>query len=409
MKEFFTFTTERGDTLNAYMVKPRGFDPSQRYPVLLTQYSGPGSQSVRDRWSLDWEDALADKGYIVVCADGRGTGFRGEKFKKLTYGRLGALEVEDQLSTARHMAAQPWVDPARIGIYGWSYGGFMALSCAMKGLGLFKMAIAVAPVTSWRYYDTIYTEIYNNLPQYNAAGYDDNSPINFARMLDDRRTRLLIIHGTADDNVHFQNTVEMTRALNRAGKQYDMMVYPDQNHSMLPDATAHIRQKDDRLHSEEFMTYTLQHETPVGPVTITATGEAVTQIRFGTTVPEGSAAVPETAATPLLLKAAAQLREYFAGTRRDFSLPLAPAGTPFQQSVWQALQTIPYGETRTYGHIAMQIGHNKSFRAVGMANNRNPIVIVIPCHRVLGYDGKLTGYAGGLDIKERLLALEKRR
>lgn len=127
------------------------------------------------------------------------------------------------------------------------------------------------------------------------------------------------------------------------------------------------------------MTYTLQHETPVGPVTITATGEAVTQIRFGTTVPEGSAAVPETAATPLLLKAAAQLREYFAGTRRDFSLPLAPAGTPFQQSVWQALQTIPYGETRTYGHIAMQIGHNKSFRAVGMANNRNPIVIVIPC------------------------------
>ena len=243
VKEFFTFTTERGDTLNAYIVKPRGFDPSHRYPVLLTQYSGPGSQSVRDRWSLDWEDALADKGYIVVCADGRGTGFRGEKFKKQTYGRLGALEVEDQLSLARYMAAQPYTDPARIGIYGWSYGGFMALSCAMKGLGLFKMAIAVAPVTSWRYYDTIYTEIYNNLPQYNAAGYDDNSPINFARILDDRRTRLLIIHGTADDNVHFQNTVEMTRALNRAGKQYDMMVYPDQNHSMLPDATAHIRQK----------------------------------------------------------------------------------------------------------------------------------------------------------------------
>lgn len=143
------------------------------------------------------------------------------------------------------------------------------------------------------------------------------------------------------------------------------------------------------------MTYTLQLETPVGPVTITATGEAVTQIRFGTAVPEGSAAVPETAATPLLLKAAAQLREYFAGTRRDFSLPLAPAGTPFQQSVWQALQTILYGETRTYGHIAMQIGHNKSFRAVGMANNRNPIVIVIPCHRVLGYDGKLTATPEG--------------
>ena len=243
VKEFFTFTTERGDTLNAYMVKPRGFDPSQRYPVLLTQYSGPGSQSVRDRWSLDWEDALADKGYIVVCADGRGTGFRGEKFKKLTYGRLGALEVEDQLSTARYMASQPWVDPARIGIYGWSYGGFMAASCALKGHGLFRMAIAVAPVTSWRYYDTIYTEIYNNLPQYNAAGYDDNSPINFARMLDDRRTRLLIIHGTADDNVHFQNSAEMIRALTDAGKEFDLMIYPDQNHSMQPDYTRQIRQR----------------------------------------------------------------------------------------------------------------------------------------------------------------------
>ena len=251
VREFFTFTTERGDTLNAYIVKPRGFDASQRYPVLLTQYSGPGSQSVSDRWSLDWEDALTDKGYIVVCADGRGTGFRGEKFKKSTYGRLGAQEVEDQLSFARYMASQPYVDPARIGIYGWSYGGFMALGCAMKGHGLFRMAIAVAPVTSWRYYDSIYTEIYNTLPQYNAAGYDDNSPINFARMLDDTKTRLLIIHGTADDNVHFQNSVEMARALNRCGKQYDMMVYPDQNHSMQPDDTANVRQK--------MIEYTLEH------------------------------------------------------------------------------------------------------------------------------------------------------
>ena len=251
VKEFFTFTTERGDTLNAYIVKPRDFDPSKRYPVLLTQYSGPGSQQVADRWSLDWEDALVDKGYIVVSADGRGTGFRGERFKKQTYGRLGALEVEDQLSLARYMAAQPWIDPARIGIYGWSYGGFMATSCALKGLGLFRMAIAVAPVTSWRYYDTIYTEIYNNLPQYNAAGYDENSPIHFARMLDDGKTRLLLIHGTADDNVHFQNTIEMARALNRAGKQYDMMIYPDQNHSMMPDDTHNVRQK--------MIDYTLEH------------------------------------------------------------------------------------------------------------------------------------------------------
>ncbi len=251
VKEFFTFTTERGDELNAYIVKPADFDPNKRYPVLMTQYSGPGSQSVADRWSMDWEDALVEKGYIVACADGRGTGFRGEQFKKLTYGRLGQLEVEDQLSFANYLAAQPYVDSARIGIYGWSYGGFMALGCALKGLGLFKMAIAVAPVTSWRYYDTIYTEIYNNLPQYNAAGYDDNSPINFARMLDDKKTRLLLIHGTADDNVHFQNTIEMTRALNRAGKQYDMMVYPDQNHSMLPDDTLNVRQK--------MIEYTLQN------------------------------------------------------------------------------------------------------------------------------------------------------
>ena len=243
VKEFFTFTTERGDTLNAYMIKPRGFDPSQRYPVLLTQYSGPGSQSVRDRWSLDWEDALADKGYIVVCADGRGTGFRGEKFKKLTYGRLGALEVEDQLSTARHMAAQPWVDPARIGIYGWSYGGFMALSCACKGDGLFKAAVAVAPVTSWRYYDTIYSELYNGLPQENPAGYNENAPLMLAPLLRDDRTRLLLIHGTADDNVHFQNSAEMIRALTDAGKEFDLMIYPDQNHSMQPDYTRQIRQR----------------------------------------------------------------------------------------------------------------------------------------------------------------------
>ena len=251
VKEFFAFVTERGDTLNAYIVRPRGFDPSQRYPVLLTQYSGPGSQTVADRWSLDWEDALVDKGYIVVAADGRGTGFRGERFKKQTYGRLGALEVEDQLSLARHMAAQPWVDADRIGIYGWSYGGFMALSCALRGHGLFRMAIAVAPVTSWRFYDTIYTEIYNNLPRFNAAGYDDNSPLRFARLLDDRRTRLLLIHGLADDNVHFQNTAEMARELNRAGKKYDMMVYPDQNHSMMPDDTYNVRQK--------MIDYTLEH------------------------------------------------------------------------------------------------------------------------------------------------------
>ena len=241
-RDFFTFTTERGDNLNAYMVLPTDFDASQRYPVLLTQYSGPGSQEVADRWRVDWEDALADHGYIVVCADGRGTGFRGEAFKKITTGRLGELEVEDQISLARYMAALEYVDASRIGIYGWSYGGFMALGCALKGDGLFKMAIAVAPVTSWRYYDSIYTEIYNGLPQENPSGYDDNSPVNFAERLADR-TKLLIMHGSSDDNVHLKNTMEMVRALTRSGKRFDLMIYPDQNHSMLPSNSADIRRK----------------------------------------------------------------------------------------------------------------------------------------------------------------------
>ena len=241
-KEFFTFTTERGDKLNAYIIKPLDFDPQKKYPVLLTQYSGPGSQQVADSFSLGWENVMVANGYIVVCCDGRGTGYMGEQFKKQTYGNLGELEVEDQISFARYMASQSYVDAERIGIYGWSYGGFMALGCALKGDGLFKMSIAVAPVTSGRYYDTIYTEIYNGLPQENPAGYDDNSPINFADRLSDR-TKLLIMHGTADDNVHFQNTVEMCHALNRAGKQYDMMIYPDQNHSMAPSYSTLIREK----------------------------------------------------------------------------------------------------------------------------------------------------------------------
>ena len=241
-KEFRKFVTERGDTLNYYIQLPEDYSPEKVYPVLLTQYSGPGSQSVRDRWGVDWEDALTKRGYIVACCDGRGTGFRGEQFKKCTYADLGRREYEDQISFARYLATLPYVDRDRIGIYGWSYGGFMALNCALHGDGLFKVAIAVAPVTSWRYYDTIYTEIYNGLPQDNPTGYDDNSPLNHAEKLSPR-TRLLIIHGTADDNVHFQNAMEMCHRLNAAGKQYDMMVYPDQNHSMRPSCTTLVRQK----------------------------------------------------------------------------------------------------------------------------------------------------------------------
>ena len=239
---YSTFTTERGDELQYYLIYPKKFDKNKSYPVLMTQYSGPGSQEIANRYATDWEETMARNGYIVASCDARGTGYRGEAFKKVTYGNLGHCEVEDQISFARHLGHLEYVDASRIGIYGWSYGGFMALGCALKGDGLFKMAIAVAPVTSWRYYDSIYTEIYNGLPQDNPAGYDDNSPINFADRLSPH-TRLLIIHGTADDNVHFQNAMEMCRALNHAGKQYDMMVYPDQNHSMRPDDMINIRQK----------------------------------------------------------------------------------------------------------------------------------------------------------------------
>jgi len=249
-KEFFTFRTERGDELNAWMIRPLDFDSTRRYPVLLTQYSGPGSQEVADRWRPDWTDVLPREGYIVACVDPRGTGFRGERFKKQTYGDLGRREVEDQLSFARYWASQPWVDASRIGIYGWSYGGFMALSCALKGEGLFRMAIAVAPVTSWRFYDSVYTETYNGLPEEFPAGYDENSPLNFPEKLSPA-TRLLLVHGSGDDNVHLQNTMEMARRLNRDGALYDMMIYPDQNHSMMPDNTEQVRVK--------MLQYTLEH------------------------------------------------------------------------------------------------------------------------------------------------------
>ncbi len=239
-KEFFRITTERGTALNCYVIKPLDFDPAKKYPVMMTQYSGPGSQSVQDRWSMDWTDVLVQEGYLVICVDGRGTGGRGADFRKVTYRNLGGPEVEDQISAAKYIATQPYVDPDRIGIYGWSYGGFMALNCILKGNDIFKMAIAVAPVTSWRYYDTIYTEIYNGLPEDNPHGYDNNSPVNFADRL---KGRLLIVHGTEDDNVHLQNAMAMADALIRAGKDFDMMIYPDDNHGMYPTGRHHVREK----------------------------------------------------------------------------------------------------------------------------------------------------------------------
>jgi dipeptidyl-peptidase-4 len=239
-KEFFTFTTPDGTVLNGWMLRPPGFSEETRYPVLMTQYSGPGSQEVSDSWSMDWEDALVQTGYLVVCVDPRGTGFRGEAFKKITYRELGRYETEDQIAAARYLATLPYVDASRIGIYGWSYGGFMALNCILKGADVFKAAIAVAPVTNWRYYDTIYTEIYNGLPQDNPAGYDRKSPIFFADRL---QGKLLIAHGTGDDNVHVQNTYEMINQLVLADKEFEVAIYPDKNHGMAPGGRNHLMRK----------------------------------------------------------------------------------------------------------------------------------------------------------------------
>jgi dipeptidyl-peptidase-4 len=236
-KEFFAFETSEGVSLNGWMLRPRDFDPAKKYPVLMFQYSGPGSQEVVDRWKIDWYDALVQRGYVVACVDGRGTGGRGAGFRKCTYGNLGELETIDQIEAGKYLASQPWADPARIGIYGWSFGGFMALNCILKGSEVFSAAVSVAPVTSWRFYDSVYTEVYNGLPQDNPRGYDDNSPLNFAGRLEGR---LLIAHGTGDDNVHIQNTYLMASALTAAGKQFDMHIYPDDNHSMYPHGRQHV-------------------------------------------------------------------------------------------------------------------------------------------------------------------------
>ena len=227
-KDFFTFENSEGVQLNGYMIRPPEFDESGKYPVLMTQYSGPGSQKVLDRWKVNWEHYLATKGYIVVSVDPRGTGARGEEFLKSTYMQLGRLESEDLIETAQYMADQSYIDQERIGIWGWSYGGTMTTFC-MSRSELFNMGIAVAPVTDWRFYDTIYTERFMRKPQTNPRGYDENSPIHMA---DELNGRLFLIHGSADDNVHFQNTMEYVDKLVQSGKQFDMFVYPNRDHGI---------------------------------------------------------------------------------------------------------------------------------------------------------------------------------
>jgi len=228
-REFFNFNTSEKVNLNGWMLKPTGFDLAKKYPVFMTQYSGPDSQSALDTWDLGWEDYLAQLGYIVVCVDGRGTGGRGEAFRKVTYMQLGKYETIDQIETAKYMGSLPYVDATRIGIWGWSFGGYISSSCMVKGNGIFKTGIAVAPVTNWRYYDNIYTERFMRTPQENPDGYDQNSPLNFAK---DFKGNFLICHGTADDNVHVQNTMEFTERLVQANKQFEMQLYTNRNHGI---------------------------------------------------------------------------------------------------------------------------------------------------------------------------------
>ena len=231
-KEFFNFKTTEGIDLNGWMMKPHNFDETKQYPVFMYLYGGPGSQQVTDSWggsNFLWYQMLTQQGYIVACVDNRGTGARGSEFKKCTYQQLGKLETEDQIEANRYLAKLPYVDGSRIGIFGWSYGGYMSSLCLLKGADEFKMAIAVAPVTNWRYYDSIYTERYMRTPQENASGYDDNSPINHVEKL---KGKYLLVHGSADDNVHYQNTMEMTNALVNANKQFDLFIYPNKNHGI---------------------------------------------------------------------------------------------------------------------------------------------------------------------------------
>ena len=235
-----------GNDLNMWMIKPVDFDAAKKYPLLMFQYSGPGSQSVSNSYFNTndyWYQMLADKGYIIVAVDGRGTGYKGAEFKKITYRELGKYEVEDQIAAAKKLGERDYIDASRIGIWGWSYGGFMSSNALLKGNDTFSMAIAVAPVTSWRFYDTVYTERYMRTPQENPSGYDENSPLNHVEKL---KGDYLIIHGGGDDNVHVQNTMRMVEELIQANKQFDWAIYPDRNHGIYGGNT--------RLHLYNLMT-----------------------------------------------------------------------------------------------------------------------------------------------------------
>lgn len=229
-KTEFTTLKGEGDILfNAYLIKPTDFNPDKRYPLVMVQYSGPNSQEVLDHYAMDWTYYLAQQGYIVACVDGRGTGARGSQWRKCTYLQLGLLESDDQLAAARSLAKLPYIDQERMAIWGWSFGGYNTLLCLTRGDGLFKAGIAVAPVTDWRFYDTVYTERFMRTPQENPEGYQVGSPLALARSL---KGNLLIIHGSADDNVHIRNTMRFVEELIQADIPFEMAVYPDKNHGI---------------------------------------------------------------------------------------------------------------------------------------------------------------------------------
>jgi dipeptidyl-peptidase-4 len=231
-KELSTITIN-GNELNMWMIKPKDFDPTKSYPLLMYQYSGPGSQSVSNSFfgtNDYWYQMLAQNGFIVACVDGRGTGYKGRDFKKVTQLQLGKYELEDQVAAAQSLGQESYIDADRIGIWGWSYGGFMSSNAIFQANDVFSFAIAVAPVTSWRFYDTVYTERYMTTPQENAEGYDDNSPITHVDEFE--KGDFLLIHGSADDNVHVQNTMQLIEALVQANKKFDWRIYPDKNHGI---------------------------------------------------------------------------------------------------------------------------------------------------------------------------------
>ena len=227
-REFFTMYNDNGDIMNGYIIKPVDFDPAKKYPCIMSQYSGPGSQQVLNRWKMEWEEYFAMKGYVIACVDGRGTGGQGKEFLKAIYLNLGQYETEDQLTAARYMAKQPYIDADRIGIWGWSFGGFESLMAMSQDSSQYACGVAIAPVTSWKFYDSIYTERFMLTPQQNPNGYN-YAPLD---LTDKLRGKLLLMFGSADDNVRIVNSMQYVAKLHSEGQQFDMMVYPNMNHSI---------------------------------------------------------------------------------------------------------------------------------------------------------------------------------